>query len=682
MNAVQDWLTVTASGVAVDASAVYWSSYAGIGRSSLDGSVKTASFISVPEPKWTAGEELANEGSGTAEVYLDAAALYTRIVFSGHGTDEEPSGMLEKFARAPVAGGAADRFWLARESPPEEGSPLASNQGYSGIACVVGGFIYRAQDHGSGSYIARAPAHPARVLESEIDFSWLETPDGVRGMCSDGTYLYWSDYEEAIGRCPLGNPAGAQPKWLQLGSGVAGSPQPRHLAVSEGFLYWGDHDGEQIGRKALTGAKAGVTPTFCKVTGQPGQIAADKEYVYWVNESTGHIGRSDFTPEATLAGAAARTLSITDSGPVAAAILGLTPAQVTQAQLDGSTGEAGESVTAPTMAARVLTLTDAGHDPTLVAPLLNITPADVLSVFEEGAEPTAGAYTTAQRTLTLTDRGYDLQRIAVILDITPAEAEEILLAGSGAPSEEVPEEELPGEQLWIPDALSAFSEGIAVDDTYIYWSDYSTGKIARANIDGSGVDLTFIDAGPEPIGVAVTASHIYWGGAGSKTLGRALIDGTEADPEWLVPDPFQLAVNATHLYFVGKASLGRVALDGTGEEDSWASPVLNPNAVALDDTYAYVLCRYRIDRVKLDDATIEAEWVPRTGQYGGGITLTGGHLYWTNTEDATIGRVGVDGTGLNESFCPTAGEAYAMASDADHIYWADESTHAIARLAV
>ncbi len=46
---------------------------------------------------------------------------------------------------------------------------------------------------------------------------------------------------------------------------------------------------------------------------------------------------------------------------------------------------------------------------------------------------------------------------------------------------------------------------VAVDGSYIYWTDYSNSRIGRANLDGTGVNQSFISAGvSNPYGIAIS----------------------------------------------------------------------------------------------------------------------------------------------------------------------------------
>ena len=201
----------------------------------------------------------------------------------------------------------------------------------------------------------------------------------------------------------------------------------------------------------------------------------------------------------------------------------------------------------------------------------------------------------------------------------------------------------------------ALAMGVAVDASHVYWSDFNTGAIGRANLDGTGVDPRFITGAP-PTGVAVDDAHIYWTNTettnsqllGGGSIGRANLDGSGVDQQFIpggfifgVAEPRGPAVNASHIYWSEtSATIGRANLDGTGIEDSFiellgGEPTI-PVAVAVD----------------------------------------GGHVYWANlgegagpTANGTIGRASIDGTGVERSFLTGVGTPGGVAVDDAHIYW-------------
>ncbi len=151
-------------------------------------------------------------------------------------------------------------------------------------------------------------------------------------------------------------------------------------------------------------------------------------------------------------------------------------------------------------------------------------------------------------------------------------------------------------------------------DAYIYWVDNLPGSgrvsrgagsvtttIARANLDGSGVDRNFITGTDDPCGVAVDAEHIYWVNRGTFTIARANLDGTGVDESFItIPvslvtaNPCAPAVNSAYVYWSNfgggnPGSIGRANLDGSGVSPSMVSgpTVENPFGVALNSQYAF-----------------------------------------------------------------------------------------------
>ena len=64
-----------------------------------------------------------------------------------------------------------------------------------------------------------------------------------------------------------------------------------------------------------------------------------------------------------------------------------------------------------------------------------------------------------------------------------------------------------------------------------------------------------------------------------------------------------------------------------------------------------------------------------------GVAADGGHVYWTEYVDpvATIGRAGVDGTGVDRGFILAEWIAVQLAVDDRHIYWSYEGDQRIGR---
>ena len=191
--------------------------------------------------------------------------------------------------------------------------------------------------------------------------------------------------------------------------------------------------------------------------------------------------------------------------------------------------------------------------------------------------------------------------------------------------------------------------GVAVDDTYIYWPNYDTNTIGRADkLDGSGVNQSFITGAFAPSGVAVDASdgsnrHIYWANSNG-TIGRADLD-SNGNPSNVVQNfvtgaglPQGITVDDTYVYWAGHASIGRAnKLDGSGVNQRFISGV-----------------RPGVDIV-----------------LGVAVDSTGGHIYWSNFYSSTIGQGLLNGSVNNQNLITGAAEPVGLAVDSAHLYWAN-----------
>jgi virginiamycin B lyase len=179
--------------------------------------------------------------------------------------------------------------------------------------------------------------------------------------------------------------------------------------------------------------------------------------------------------------------------------------------------------------------------------------------------------------------------------------------------------------------------GVAVDAAHLYWTNLENGRIGRANLDGTQVNQSFIAGATSPCGVAADGAHIYWGNNDNNTIGRANLDGTQVNQSFITgaDAPIAVAVDGAHIYwansgFARDGSIGRANLDGSGVNQRLISARI-PSGLALDAV----------------------------------------HIYWTNVDSGTVGRANLDGTGVNQAFISGGNQPTGVAVDAAHIYWAN-----------
>ena len=87
---------------------------------------------------------------------------------------------------------------------------------------------------------------------------------------------------------------------------------------------------------------------------------------------------------------------------------------------------------------------------------------------------------------------------------------------------------------------------MTVDGAHIYWANGNSVYVARANLDGTGVNQFFIAAG-KPEWVAVDGAHVWWTNASPfYAIGRANLDGTGVSQRFIdtLSAPAGVAVNA------------------------------------------------------------------------------------------------------------------------------------------
>ncbi len=225
--------------------------------------------------------------------------------------------------------------------------------------------------------------------------------------------------------------------------------------------------------------------------------------------------------------------------------------------------------------------------------------------------------------------------------------------------------------------------GLAVDGAHVYWSFWGTtnqepynGRIGRANLDGTGVDKSFIPNAGRPMSVAVDAAHVYWPNAGrtnqnpyGDTIMRASLDGLGLESFFIGPSHLTgwLAVAAEHVYWVdtyGGAAIDRANLDGTGVEQGFISaPSFYPSGLAVDAEHIYWASAWNrtIGRADLDGTDVEHDFITEAG-LPGTVAVDAGHIYWTNG-GVRIARANLDGSNVDPDFINTGLDATSIAVD-------------------
>jgi virginiamycin B lyase len=243
---------------------------------------------------------------------------------------------------------------------------------------------------------------------------------------------------------------------------------------------------------------------------------------------------------------------------------------------------------------------------------------------------------------------------------------------------------------------------------HVYWSstepNFGTATIGRANLNGSGVDQSFITvARGRPSGVAVDGAHVYWTsnvgicnfGECPSFIGRANLDSSGVDQSLITADSASangVGVDGAHVYWARIDhscerdidpspecihSIGRANLDGSGAEFVFIElGAVIPNGVAVDGAHVYWGTGGTIGRANLDGSGVDQSFI--TGaSFADGVAVDGAHVYWANRAADTIGRANLDGSGVDQSFITGASSPVGVAVDGAHVYWANRAADTI-----
>ncbi|MDE0627264.1 MAG: SUMF1/EgtB/PvdO family nonheme iron enzyme [Bryobacterales bacterium] len=232
----------------------------------------------------------------------------------------------------------------------------------------------------------------------------------------------------------------------------------------------------------------------------------------------------------------------------------------------------------------------------------------------------------------------------------------------------------------------------------IYWTDSSTGKIQRANLDGSEVEdlVTSTSGNPERLALDVGAGKMYWS-TNNGIVRRANLDGSEVED--LITSglslltSFALDLNAGKIYWTWSdfptGKIQRANLDGSEVEDLITSGLNLPNSLALDlgagKMYWADFNTRKIQRANLDGSAVEDLVTSRSGLLHPidlALDLGAGNIYWTEDfNTAKIGRANLDGSAVEYLITSDFGSFRELALDegAGKMYWADSGTDKIRR---
>ncbi len=231
------------------------------------------------------------------------------------------------------------------------------------------------------------------------------------------------------------------------------------------------------------------------------------------------------------------------------------------------------------------------------------------------------------------------------------------------------------------------------DAPKMYWADYGTNKIQRADLDGSNVEDLITTGLNNPFGIAldVGGGKMYWTDYGTNKIQRADLDGSNVED--LIsglsrPYGIALDVGGGKMYWTDSRTsrIQRADLNGSNFENLITTGLRTPWAIALDvgggKMYWTDSGTNKIQRADLDGSNVED--LITTGldrPWGLALDVGGGKMYWMDQIPAKIQRADLDGSNVEDLI--TTGlsgiEAIALDVGGGKMYWTDSGTDKIQR---
>ena len=222
--------------------------------------------------------------------------------------------------------------------------------------------------------------------------------------------------------------------------------------------------------------------------------------------------------------------------------------------------------------------------------------------------------------------------------------------------------------------------GAARAEAYVYWPNASTDTIGRANLDGSGVNNSFVSTAVGACGVAVDSGYVYWaGGTTTGYVGRASLSTQVAENTFITahdPLPCGVAVDGSDVYWDNYilGAIGRANLDGSNIQNSFIPGGTNPQTPAVGGGYIYWVNKDNnsIGRADFNGSNVDQNFIA-TGVHPVGVAVDSGYIYWASPHDGTIGRANLNGSGVNGSFISGVAPC-GVAVDSSYVYWGNGNT--------
>jgi hypothetical protein len=217
--------------------------------------------------------------------------------------------------------------------------------------------------------------------------------------------------------------------------------------------------------------------------------------------------------------------------------------------------------------------------------------------------------------------------------------------------------------------------GIAIDGSYVYWTNFQTGTVMRVDLNGSTAPLQLSSGQTYPSAMAIDGTYLYWVNYNSPGAVMKMLLSSQAVSSLAsgINGPAGIAVDSAYAY-VGLASDDYVISVqlSNGSIAQLTTFQNNPSAIAIDSSNVY----FTNDAINGDAHQVAKNANKSAGvslgpsaSPPGGIATDGTNVYWVGNDN--VYKCPVGAVGGCKVFVPNQTRAAYVAVDSTSVYWTD-----------
>ena len=222
--------------------------------------------------------------------------------------------------------------------------------------------------------------------------------------------------------------------------------------------------------------------------------------------------------------------------------------------------------------------------------------------------------------------------------------------------------------------------GITTDGTYLYVTEYSTGKVKKIVIS-TGVASELTTGLTDPYGITTDGTYLYVTDTGSGKVKKIVIStGVATELTTGLTIPFGITTDGTYLYVTeNSTSKVKKIVISTGVATELTTGLTNPFGITTDGTYLYVTeaGSGKVKKIVISTGVATELTTGLTNPYS--ITTDGTYLYVTEYGTGKVKKI-VISTGVASELTTGLTIPFGITTDGTYLYVTENSTSKVKKI--